>query len=88
MLSRARVSVKTLAFALPCLCTCAAYILHRLLITNQFAFDRELYSNNLSGPIPGDLGNLTSLVSLDLYMNGFTGPIPDTLGKLSKLRFL
>ncbi|KAI8002821.1 LRR receptor kinase SERK2 [Camellia lanceoleosa] len=48
----------------------------------------ELYSNNISGPIPSDLGNLTDLVSLDLYLNGFTGPIPDTLGKLSKLRFL
>ncbi|KAG6752301.1 hypothetical protein POTOM_044524 [Populus tomentosa] len=48
----------------------------------------ELYSNNISGPIPSDLGNLTTLVSLDLYLNSFTGPIPDTLGKLSKLRFL
>ncbi|RVW78065.1 Somatic embryogenesis receptor kinase 1 [Vitis vinifera] len=49
---------------------------------------KELYSNNISGPIPSDLGNLTSLVSLDLYLNSFTGPIPETLGKLSKLRFL
>lgn len=49
---------------------------------------RELYSNNISGVIPNDLGNLTSLVSLDLYLNRFSGPIPDTLGKLSKLRFL
>ncbi|KAM2927811.1 hypothetical protein COP2_035125 [Malus domestica] len=49
---------------------------------------RELYSNNISGPIPRELGNLTSLVSLDLYLNSFSGPIPDTLGKLSKLRFL
>ncbi|KAF3447352.1 hypothetical protein FNV43_RR12538 [Rhamnella rubrinervis] len=48
----------------------------------------ELYSNNISGTIPSDLGNLTSLVSLDLYLNSFTGPIPDSLGKLSKLRFL
>ena len=59
--------------------------------TNDLFFffpDRELYSNNISGPIPTDLGNLTNLVSLDLYLNSFTGPIPDTLGKLSKLRFL
>lgn len=50
--------------------------------------DRELYSNNITGPIPNDIGNLTNLVSLDLYLNSFTGPIPDSLGKLSKLRFL
>ncbi|KAB5529980.1 hypothetical protein DKX38_020061 [Salix brachista] len=49
---------------------------------------RELYSNNISGQIPSDLGNLTTLLSLDLYLNSFTGLIPDTLGKLSKLRFL
>ena len=55
---------------------------------DQFDYDRELYSNNISGQIPSDLGNLTSLVSLDLYLNSFTGPIPDSLGKLTKLRFL
>lgn len=55
---------------------------------NLFFPIRELYSNNISGPIPSDLGNLTNLVSLDLYLNSFTGRIPDTLGKLSKLRFL
>ncbi|CAI0439209.1 unnamed protein product [Linum tenue] len=48
----------------------------------------ELYSNNLSGRIPDELGNLTALVSLDLYLNNLTGPIPVTLGKLEKLRFL
>lgn len=49
---------------------------------------RELYSNNISGPIPSELGNLTNLVSLDLYLNSFSGPIPESLGRLSKLRFL
>ncbi|KAL2894380.1 LRR receptor kinase BAK1, partial [Bienertia sinuspersici] len=48
----------------------------------------ELYSNNISGPIPIELGNLTNLVSLDLYLNSFSGPIPESLGRLSKLRFL
>ncbi|CAA6665117.1 unnamed protein product [Spirodela intermedia] len=48
----------------------------------------ELYSNNISGLIPSELGNLTNLVSLDLYLNNFSGPIPETLGKLTKLRFL
>ncbi|GAV78043.1 Pkinase domain-containing protein/LRR_1 domain-containing protein/LRR_6 domain-containing protein, partial [Cephalotus follicularis] len=49
---------------------------------------RELYSNNISGKIPEELGNLTNLVSLDLYLNNLTGIIPQSLGKLQKLRFL
>lgn len=49
---------------------------------------REMYSNNISGTIPKELGNLTMLVSLDLYLNNFTGPIPEELGRLSALRFL
>lgn len=49
---------------------------------------RELYSNNISGRIPNELGNLTNLVSLDLYLNSLSGPIPETLGRLQKLRFL
>jgi somatic embryogenesis receptor kinase 1 len=57
--------------------------------TDIYSFSyRELYSNNISGPIPAELGNLTSLVSLDLYLNKFTGVIPDSLGNLLKLRFL
>ncbi|XP_059297101.1 BRASSINOSTEROID INSENSITIVE 1-associated receptor kinase 1-like isoform X3 [Lycium ferocissimum] len=48
----------------------------------------ELYSNNISGRIPNELGNLTELVSLDLYLNNLIGPIPASLGKLQKLRFL
>ena len=55
---------------------------------DSFLTCRELYGNNISGPIPSDLGNLTNLVSLDLYLNSFSGPIPDALGKLTKLRFL
>lgn len=50
--------------------------------------DRELHSNNISGKIPDELGNLTNLVSLDLYLNRLTGGIPDTLGNLKKLHFL
>lgn len=53
-----------------------------------FLCDRELYSNNISGRVPNELGNLTNLVSLDLYLNKLNGPIPDTLRKLQKLRFL
>ncbi|XP_061350366.1 BRASSINOSTEROID INSENSITIVE 1-associated receptor kinase 1-like isoform X2 [Gastrolobium bilobum] len=48
----------------------------------------ELYSNNITGKIPNELGNLANLVSLDLYLNKLTGPIPDTLANLKQLRFL
>lgn len=50
--------------------------------------DRELYSNNITGTIPDELGNLNNLVSLDLYLNNLDGDIPPTLGNLEKLRFL
>lgn len=49
---------------------------------------REVYMNNLVGPIPAQLGGLKSLVTLDLYHNNLTGPIPSSLSTLSNLRFL
>lgn len=49
---------------------------------------RELYMNNLAGPIPKELGGLKSLLSLDLYHNNLTGSIPSSLSKLSNLKFL
>ncbi|KAJ0096208.1 hypothetical protein Patl1_17000 [Pistacia atlantica] len=49
---------------------------------------RELYMNNLVGPVPEELGGLKSLISLDLYHNNLTGPIPSSLSSLSNLKFL
>jgi len=63
------------------------FVIEIFLTSFLFSY-RELYSNNITGPIPSNLGNLTNLVSLDLYLNSFSGPIPESLGKLSKLRFL
>ncbi|KAL3632002.1 protein kinase superfamily [Castilleja foliolosa] len=48
----------------------------------------ELYKNNLSGTIPSELGELTSLRSLDLYNNNLNGDIPDKLDNLKSLIFL
>ena len=44
--------------------------------------------NQLSGPIPAELGNLTSLTQLVLGENQLSGPIPAELGNLTSLRLL
>ena len=48
----------------------------------------NLDSNNLSGPIPPELGDLTSLRRLYLVRNSLTGPIPPRLGDLINLEAL
>ena len=45
----------------------------------------KLYSNELSGPIPPELGDLGNLRSLYLNDNDLSGPIPPELGYLSNL---
>lgn len=47
-----------------------------------------LKGNGITGEIPEDFGNLTSLTSLDMEDNQLTGRIPSTIGKLKKLQFL
>ena len=47
-----------------------------------------LSSNNLTGSIPSELGDLASLRELDLYRNRLTGSIPSELGKLANLERL
>ncbi|MCY3943805.1 MAG: hypothetical protein OXG18_08590 [Gemmatimonadetes bacterium] len=45
----------------------------------------ELFRNNLKGTIPGELGGLASLETLDVRSNGLSGPIPPELGNLTNL---
>ena len=48
----------------------------------------SLFSNELTGPIPPELGSLTNLTYLALDSNGLSGPIPPALHGLVKLRTL
>jgi gliding motility-associated-like protein len=44
--------------------------------------------NNLVGPIPSQIGNLTVLTSLDLAYNKINGSLPGQLGNLPNLTFM
>ncbi|XP_038977498.1 receptor-like protein EIX2 [Phoenix dactylifera] len=48
----------------------------------------NLQQNNLSGPLPNQIGALQSLGYLDLGLNLLDGSIPASLGKLSALYYL
>lgn len=51
-------------------------------------FSLDVSNNNLSGALPGLLGELTSLGYLRLLRNRLTGPIPPQLGNLTGLGWL
>ena len=46
---------------------------------------QQWVENTLTGPIPAELGRLTSLRTLDLGGNELTGPIPAELEDLANL---
>ena len=46
----------------------------------------DLSNNSLSGPLPAELGNLTSLEDLILDYNQLTGPIPPEIGNMTNLQ--
>ena len=48
----------------------------------------DLSQNQLSGELPPELGNLTSLQFLSLYLNQLRGEIPPELGNLTNLQYL
>ena len=48
----------------------------------------RLQNNNLTGTIPGELGDLSALVELDLSGNALTGSLPAALSRLGNLELL
>ena len=58
--------------------------------TNEDGHVTELVlsSNNLSGPLPPEIGDLVHLERLRLFRNDLSGPIPPEIGRLAKVRNL
>ncbi|KAF8028851.1 hypothetical protein BT93_E1501 [Corymbia citriodora subsp. variegata] len=48
----------------------------------------SLLGNQLTGPIPRELGNISTLLELDVEINQLSGPLPPELGNLSQLCIL
>lgn len=48
----------------------------------------NLVNNNLNGPLPPELGDLTNLHRLNIWLNDLGGTIPPELGQLSQLEYL
>ena len=56
--------------------------------TSGYVWQLWLHGNELTGPIPPELGNLTSLTRLRLSRNELSGAIPPELGNLTQLQRL
>eukprot|EP01018_Ginkgo_biloba_P009511 Gb_17558 [translate_table: standard] len=63
-------------------------VLVMLTLTSRMPPSRLLQNNAISGQIPGELGKLDKLQTLDLSNNHFNGSIPSSLGKLKNLNYL
>ncbi|PHT27127.1 hypothetical protein CQW23_33266 [Capsicum baccatum] len=58
------------------------------LILKKKTINRSHPSNELSGPIPAEIGKMRSLQNLSLFSNNISGPIPKTIGDLTELKLL
>jgi len=57
-------------------------------VGNTSVVEIDLYNNNLSGTLPSDLDDLTSLTALSLWSNSIGGTIPSSLSNLANLEIL
>lgn len=48
----------------------------------------ELYANQLRGPIPSELGQLTKMEWLQLYNNILSGPVPSSFCNMASLQHI
>lgn len=54
----------------------------------MYSLCSTLQGNGITGGIPKEFGNMTSLSNLNLENNNLIGEIPSSLGNLKKLQFL
>ena len=61
---------------------------YEVTVENGVVTELDLENNNLTGTLPSEIGDLTSLESLSLTLNNLTGAIPAEIGNLTKLTSL
>ncbi len=57
-------------------------------VTGNRVTQLDFPGNNLAGPLPATIGDLTNLTELDLTSNRLSGPLPKEIGNLTNLAFL
>src|SRR6478672_1372648 len=55
-------------------------------VLNDKVVGIDLSNNNLTGELPKEIGNLTSLQSLNLFRNNISGNLPASIGNLKFLK--
>ncbi|MBO1348618.1 MAG: putative Ig domain-containing protein [Hormoscilla sp. GUM202] len=61
---------------------------HGVTVVGSRVTEISLNNNDLSGPLPSELGDLSNLQILELYDNSLNGTLPSELGDLSNLQYL
>ena len=59
-----------------------------VILENNRVIQLNLGSNNLTGSLPPEIGDLPELLNLNLWSNQLTGNIPPEIGNLTKLTYM